>query len=530
MLSLTLAVAVALAQKPLADVDTDRDGLSDFRERHKHFTDPAKADSDGDGTNDGDWEERREYAYTLRSIVQVLPPVTDDVLVDDYQDARVLERCDGYVELEVIHYPLNTVAEAIEPDAKWRKTVATMREWLAPGPTANWDGEMAREIAAALDKKGIDVKTLDDKRLVEQAASFLLEHAPSNDGFTTFCSWFPMGVGSEGRAAAVFPGLEATVESESAKAGLSLEEQWERELFAKGMWEHGTRGTCTSSAIYLNGSLRALGIPTRIVLCIPVVDASDEREIELVRERLTHHRVRATILEGLSGLEGSWSSHTFNEVFVGGRWRRLNYNKLGQNILDPGYFGLMTHVATFSDWADGDMARTWGMRQCASDHDDVFGGANPYSTIGLSDRFGVHAKVANEPVDTPAELESVTIDALVWSDDPSVPKWVAEGFTGRPGLLAHTKEWPGWPALKSFAKSADERFFLAAEGSTLGIQCQGGGFTSSDGSVRYLVLQLGGGDWQALVAGANYSLRARNDHPTLRWIVAPDVRIVGHGP
>ena len=95
-----------------APTDTDGDGLSDFEETHKYFTDPAKADSDGDGKPDGDWSERREYAYTVRSIVRVLRPAA--AISDDYQDARVLEETEDYLELEVIHYPLNTVADAIE--------------------------------------------------------------------------------------------------------------------------------------------------------------------------------------------------------------------------------------------------------------------------------------------------------------------------------------------------------------------------------------------------------------------------------
>lgn len=73
--ALGILIAVLLAQNPAiapADPDTDRDGLSDFREIHKHFTDPNRADSDGDGTPDGDWSERREYSYTVRSILRVL--------------------------------------------------------------------------------------------------------------------------------------------------------------------------------------------------------------------------------------------------------------------------------------------------------------------------------------------------------------------------------------------------------------------------------------------------------------------------
>ena len=68
-----LLPVVAVAQ---ADVDRDKDGLSDWVEIHKYRTDPKKADSDGDGVPDGDWLERREYQYTIRTVLQVMRPVT----------------------------------------------------------------------------------------------------------------------------------------------------------------------------------------------------------------------------------------------------------------------------------------------------------------------------------------------------------------------------------------------------------------------------------------------------------------------
>ena len=58
----------------LNDVDSEGDGLSDFQEVHKYLTDPAKRDTDGDGVPDGDWNERREYAYSVRTILQFMPP------------------------------------------------------------------------------------------------------------------------------------------------------------------------------------------------------------------------------------------------------------------------------------------------------------------------------------------------------------------------------------------------------------------------------------------------------------------------
>ena len=170
ILAATLAAASAQPAASHTDPDRDGDGLSDFHEIHKHLTDPAKADSDGDGVPDGDWNERREFAYTVRTIVQVLPPVTKDVLCDDYQDARILEERPDYVELEVIHYPLNTVATAIAGDSGWRERARSMSEWTRPGLTANWDEQMRSALVAALEREGIRVAELDDRTLVAKAA------------------------------------------------------------------------------------------------------------------------------------------------------------------------------------------------------------------------------------------------------------------------------------------------------------------------------------------------------------------------
>ena len=59
------------------------------QEVHKYCTDPESADSDRDGTPDGDWSERREFTYSIRTVVRVMHPTNDEALVDDYQDARV---------------------------------------------------------------------------------------------------------------------------------------------------------------------------------------------------------------------------------------------------------------------------------------------------------------------------------------------------------------------------------------------------------------------------------------------------------
>src|SRR5205085_12334741 len=135
-------------------------------------------------------------------------------------------------------------------------------------------------------------------------------------------------------------GLEQAFEREKGDPKSSVREQFEHELFGKEMFARKAYGTCTSTAVYQTTVLRALGIPTRMILCIPLADGSDPAQVAMAEKGLTHHRVRRDAFYGVLAGGNGFTSHTFCEVFVGGRWRRLNYGTLGQNILDPRNLGL----------------------------------------------------------------------------------------------------------------------------------------------------------------------------------------------
>ena len=96
------------------DPDSDGDGLSDFQEVHKYRTDPKNKDTAGKGVSDGQWEQRREFTYSVRAVIRVMRPYNVKALNDDYQDVRVLAENKEYAELEVVVYPLNSNAEAIK--------------------------------------------------------------------------------------------------------------------------------------------------------------------------------------------------------------------------------------------------------------------------------------------------------------------------------------------------------------------------------------------------------------------------------
>jgi hypothetical protein len=398
----------ACAQGP----DSDGDGLSDFLEVHKYRSDPAKFSTAGDGVSDGDWERRREFTYTVRSVIKVMQPVGLDCLNDDYQDARVLARRDRYVELEVIHYPLNTLAESISGNLAWRKDGQALKQYLQPGITTNWDEAMRRDLIAALRIDGIEPEALDDKQLVDRVSQWLMNTSKFTNMFCTHYVAFPNG------QATIYPGLEAKFESDKGDPSWTRKQQFERELFGRSMFANRSHGTCTSTAVYLTTVLRALGIPTRMVLALPLVDATDPAQVELVRENLHHHRVKRTVLLGLASAKG-YSNHTFNEVFVGGRWVRLNYSKLGQNILDAGTLGLLTHVNTFNDLSDVPLAATWGKRYALGERDDVFPYGNPYRAAQVSDHFGKYASIDNPEA---REHQSLTLTRAYWPSSPDCPE------------------------------------------------------------------------------------------------------------
>ncbi len=379
-------------------VDTDGDGLSDFQETHKYLTDPKKSDSDGDGVLDGDWDERREYTYTIRTVLRFMPPF-QDAISDDYQDARLREKRDDYIEIEVVHYPLGTAGRSVTPNPTWRRDYAGMTRYLEPDVTTNWDADMQRRLLADLRAAGIHVDRLTDKEVVQKASTWLMRRARSlSKVFTTYYIHYPNG------SPTVYPGLEAAYKREfgrdSEHYDWTIDQHFDHELLGRGMYDHKTRGSCTSFAVYLTTALRAIGIPTRMVVAVSAVDGTDPQQRRLARKHLTHRQVRYKALRGI-GSGWGFSAHTFNEVYVGHRWHRLNYNALGQSIVDENYLGLMTHLYTFTDLSKIDLAPTWGWRYAKSGRCKTFRCGNPYAAVSISDQFGRHAKIPNPNVRRP---------------------------------------------------------------------------------------------------------------------------------
>ena len=195
---------------------------------------------------------------------------------------------------------------------------------------------------------------------------------------------------------------------------------------------------------------------------VPLFDAGDEREWAMVKERIRTPEVRRALLSGLRGLENHWASHTMNEVFVRGRWWRLDYSELGVGILRGERFGLTTRIGTFHDWADARAFETLGRRQTLHTRDSVLDGANPYSMLVVDELHGTHSTlVLPEP-----QLLVGRIESLRWTDDPDLPKDVLEGLAprGRFGLVAQIGGLEDTTALRNLLAEAPKRLLLESEG------------------------------------------------------------------
>jgi hypothetical protein len=519
-------VGSAQARAITNDPDSDGDGLPDFQEIHKYFTDPHKKSTAGKEISDGDWDERRQFTYSIRSVIRVMPPYNLEALNDDYQDARVRQKTKDFVELEVISYPLNTNDEAITRNRNWRKDYAGMKEYLKPGITTNWDPAMQKILFEELAKSGIDPNQLTDKEVVEKVSRWLFGRCHYKNMFGIMFVDFP------GNKPAIFPGLEPALNAAKGDQNWSVTEQFAHELFGKEMFYNRTHGSCTSSAVLLATILRALGIPTRIILTIPIVDANDSEQVAMVERNVQHNQVQAKIMDGLLRVGGGFANHTYNEVFVGNRWRRLNYNKLGQNILDEHYFGLMIHVNTFNDLSEAGLASTWGRRYALGLRDDNFKTSNPYRTLEISDLFGRNSKVPNPPADQ-SEHKAITITKVYWLDSKDTPAPIREGARrpkeGEGHFYIHGDEWfqdQDHLQYKKFMMRVDKNLLLRAKGQPdIKAQVEMSFWTSGSSNLHEILVVIPTKEFAKMGQGVAYSIQPVNSMADYQWKVKEGLTI-----
>jgi beta-lactamase regulating signal transducer with metallopeptidase domain/protein involved in polysaccharide export with SLBB domain len=521
LLSIALFAAMAWAAVPAAEKPAPAAVAGKTQEpaANSRLGDPMKPHGLAGGKSSAEIHPPKEGTYTITSVIQVLKPANPANMNDDFQDARVLAQDKDSATVEVTYYPLHRPAVGENPN--WHKDYASMTEYLIPMPTENWDEAMRRDLLAELRQAGIAPDRLTDKQLVEQVSQWAIRRAHSTNAFSIWAVHYPDG------KPAVYPPLREAFDQQKPDQTWTDQRMFEQELLGRSMFYNKVHGSCTSSSVYLATIFRALGIPARIVFCIPPFDPNDNAQARMFYDSVHHNQVRETVRSALDGMSG-FDNHLFNEVYVGHHWVRLNYKTLGQPILDAHSFGLLTHIYTCSDLSQIPLAQTWGMRYFKYPAGQPkFSSVNPYRLISVHDHFGSNAHVDNPPV-PPAELRTVTIIGLYPKGSPAVPKWVTEETwqKTRTDFVIAGQEWisSGYSQMRAFEKRAGHQFLLAAPGHpTVRAQLNRLTLSQGDGKFQAYGAQVLPEDRDKLVPGAVYSIQPINTSDTYRWVAAPNM-------
>ena len=487
------------------------DPVSDFAKAHKYLG-----------------ADRREYTYTVTSVMEIAKPFDIGDMTDDYQDARLLSQTEDSATVEITYYPLNTVRDGIGENPNWKRDYANMTQYLAPTPTEDWDEQMRTDLLAALRQDGIDPDTLTDRQVVTQVSRWLKRRSRFTDAFAVWYVHYPAGKPE------VFPLLRPAFDREKKSAGAATDQaMFDQEVLGRAMFYGRVHGSCTSYSVYLATVMRALGIPTRIVIfCIPPADSNDKQQKQMLFSAIHHNGVRVAIRHGLP--RGGFSNHVFNEVFVGNRWVRLNYDVVGQNNLDDAYLGLLTHILTTDSLSHVPIAETWGRRYAMYPAvGPKLSSPNPYRLLRVSDHFGVKAAIANPEV-AHEELRAVTIKEAYWKDDlPSAIRAnMKNGDPTNPDFYIGIQEYiPRYAGqMRDFEAQAGHHFVLTAAGHPDLKAALSGMKLSNGAQYQMWGVRIDDDSRPDLAAGAEYTIRPVNTSEVYRWGVKSGLTLTTPAP
>jgi hypothetical protein len=362
--------------------------------------------------------------YTIVNRMELLLPVDLSAMNTDYQQARLVSQNSRSAVVEITYKPFYQPT-ALKPNLNWRAdnlANPTLAPFLRPGVTANWDADFRRQLLTDLKNAGIDSDRLSDVELVQRVSLWLTQNFMGSAPFIALFVDFKDGVPF------VPQNLRGAFDQQKRATGLSTDEAaFARGLFGKDIYKNHSAASCTPSAILWTTVFRALGIPTRIISNIPAVDVNDAGQI-LAAERAIHDpSIQQTTFLGFSNFKnGGFVNHTFNEVYVGGRWARLNYQILDQPIVDQNYMGLLTQIRRMNDWSEAHVASTWGLRFAVGQNNGVqpaLSSVNPYRSLGMKDSLNTISL-------PPVKVTATPLKAWVQSSSLT-PSWLNPAFTVR---------------------------------------------------------------------------------------------------
>ncbi len=351
--------------------DTDADGLTDYQEYCKYRTDPTLADSDRDGISDTDWDERREYTYNIRAVLDIKPPWNIDAMNDLFQDARLMESTQSdYQKVEVIVYPYASPVLLPEP-YPYQSPSGSFRKYVAPAYDLNYSPEMQLEIQQMLSTATNTLDVL--AKLMHEVGQMKLTlplYAPfiytykQHGELVTDWSFFE-SIGREVTQAEVTEALAVN-------------------YFGDSMFKRKQYGACISRARLLATMLRAVGIPARVTMGVPLIYYyKGTGEWKRLVKNLNDERVAGSFSYEKPSAPNQVTivGHSQVEAYLNKHWIRLGY-QLNESPIFAGTDQVYIKIIDAADFTEVDFTKTWTPRQWMKER--------PYRTVELSDQPAKH--------------------------------------------------------------------------------------------------------------------------------------------
>jgi hypothetical protein len=347
--------------------DTDADGLKDYEEYCKYRTDPTSADSDGDGISDADWDERREYTYSIRAVLDIKPPWNLESMNDLFQDARLMKaEASNYQKIEVILYPYASPVLLPSP-YPYQRIPKTFKKYVEPSYDLNYSTEMQMAIKEILSG---ETHTLGMIAKLQHEIGQMKLTMPLYDPFL----YTYMNRGELIVDQGFFESMDRKPTETEINEALNVN------YFGDSMFKRKKHGACISRARLFASMLRAASVPARVSMSVPMLyyyKSSGEWE-HLIKNLNNEVAAGSYAFEAPSvPTEASMVGHSQVEVYLNNHWIRLGY-QLNEGPLFAGTDMAFIKIVDAANFSEVDFTKTWTPGQWVKER--------PYRTVELSDQ------------------------------------------------------------------------------------------------------------------------------------------------
>ncbi|MDE0426374.1 MAG: Ig-like domain-containing protein [Candidatus Poribacteria bacterium] len=353
--------------------DTDADGLTDYEEYCKYRTDPTSPDSDEDGIPDAEWNERREYTYSIRAVLELKQPWNLESMNDLFQDARLVGHTVGnstYSKVEVIIYPY--ASPVLLPSAyPSQRTPEAFEKYIQPATDLNYSTEMQAEIQRILSGS---THTLDVLTKLQHEIGKMKLTLPLYPPF--IYTYKQHGEVVVDRS--FFESIDREVTQSEINDALAVN------YFGDSMFKQRCHGGCISRARLFASMLRAAGIPARVTMGVPMLYYyKGIGEWKNLMKNLNNETVTGNFAyeKPSTSHEVAIVGHSQVEAYLNNHWIRLGY-QINEGPLFAGTDRMFIKIIDASDFAEVDFTKTWSPLPWIKER--------PYKTVELSDQAATY--------------------------------------------------------------------------------------------------------------------------------------------